>query len=33
MRFINHSFNGICGNVYDRLDYVPHATDKVMRYL
>ena len=24
---------GICGDVYDRLDYETHATDKTMRYL
>ena len=24
---------GICGEVYDRLDYETHATDKTMRYL
>ena len=32
MRFINYSFNGICGHVYDCLDYETHATDKIMRY-
>ena len=27
MRFINCSFNGICGDIYDRHDYGTHATD------
>ena len=32
MRFIDYSFNGICGDVFDRLDYETHAADKTMRY-
>ena len=33
MRCMYYSFNGICGDIYDRLDYETHATDKTMRYL
>ena len=35
MRFINYTFNGICGNVYDRLDYETHdhATHKTMLFI
>ena len=33
MRFINYSFNGICSDVYDPLDYETHATNKTMRSL
>ena len=32
-RPIYYSFNGICADVYDRLDYETHTTDKTMRYL
>ena len=28
MRFMSYSFYVICGDVYDRLDYETHATDK-----
>ena len=28
-----YSFYGICGDVYDRLDYETHTTDKTVRYL
>ena len=33
MSCMYYSFNGICGDVYDRVDYETHATDKTMRYL
>ena len=33
MRFINYGINGICGDVYDHVDYETHATDKTMRSL
>ena len=33
MRCIDYNFNGISGDVYDRLDYETHATNKSMRYL
>ena len=33
MRFIDYSFNGICGDVYDRLDYETHATHKTMLFI
>ena len=28
-----YSINGICGDVYDRLDYETHATDTTLHYL
>ena len=33
MRFRNYSFNRISGDVYYRLEYKTHATDKTMRSL
>ena len=30
---MNYSFNGICGDVYDRLDYETHAKDRTMHSL
>ena len=30
MRCIYYSFNGICGDVYDRLDHETHVRDKNM---
>ena len=29
MRFVTYSFNGICGDVYDHLDYETHASGKL----
>ena len=33
MRCLYYSFYGICGDVYDRLDYETRATDKTVCYL
>ena len=33
IRFYKPYFNEICGDIYDRLDYGTHATDKTMRSL